>query len=94
MEEEKEEEARREWQSAYVLTVAEEGFLVVQEFGAVLTGCGRRGADWYKEVTVCTLLFSLFTLPLPLPFLLLLLEATKRDGKSNERKYSRTSTVL
>lgn len=63
------------------LTIAEESFFIVQKFVAVLTGCGRRRTDRDEEMTVCTLLFSLFTLSFPLSspllILLLLLEAKK-----------------
>lgn len=60
------------------LTVAEERLLAVEDFAAVLTGRGWRRAGGDEDVTACTLLFSLFALPLPLAFPLLLLQARKR----------------
>lgn len=69
-------EGKKEKEKEVSLTVADEAFLIVQKFGAVLTGCGRGRIDWEEEMAVCTLLFSLFTLPFPLSSPLLLLEAT------------------
>lgn len=56
------------------LTVAEECVLVVQSSCAVLTGGGWRLADKDEDMTVCTLLFSVFTLSLLLSSSVLLLK--------------------
>lgn len=88
---------RREEDMWASLTIAEERVFIVQKFGAVLTACGRRQTDWDEEMTVGTLLFSLFTLSFFLSSLLLLflLDETKKEWyRESVVKYLGHSVVM
>lgn len=78
----KRKEGRRKEKDVWVsLTVAEECVFIVQRFGAVLAGRGRGQADGDEDMTVGTLLFSLFTLSFPLSSLLLLLLLHAKEAR-------------